>query len=122
MSEEKGSESIRVVTFTGTDKKMWREWSQKTLAIGAGKKWKDALITNQQLSSITDKEEKDWTNEDKKKLTKNEATWTYLILACKDKAFNIIARHEDCIFAWRTKERDLYSLAGSVHVEIFRPI
>ena len=58
MSEGKGSETIRVVTFTGMDKKLWREWSQKTLAIGAGKKWKDALVTNQQLSLITDKEEK----------------------------------------------------------------
>ena len=56
MSEEKGSETIGVVVFTGTNKKMWREWSQKTPAIGAGKKWKDALVTNQQLSLITDKE------------------------------------------------------------------
>ena len=48
ISEDKGSETIQVVTFTGTDKKMWREWSQKTLAIGAGKKWKDALINSLQ--------------------------------------------------------------------------
>ena len=107
MSEEKGSQTIQVVTFTGTDKKMWREWSQKTLAIGAGKKWKDHLIANQQLSSITDKEKKDLTDEDKKKLTKNKAAWTYLILACKDKAFNIIARHEDndAFKAWNSLKK-----------------
>jgi gag-polypeptide of LTR copia-type/Zinc knuckle len=99
-SNEKIEESIRYIPFSGKDKKAWREWKIKTLAVATQKKWKKALemklelpdpeMDLEQLSKTED------VGSNKMELLRNaamnEAAWIYLTLSCKDTAFNIVAQ------------------------------
>jgi hypothetical protein len=87
-------ESIRVFPFTGKDKKLWRAWSRKTLAVGKGKKWEKALTHDLNIEEIQKKEEK-LSDEERKALSMNNAAWSYLVWACQDRAFNIVDKVKD---------------------------
>jgi hypothetical protein len=109
MSEENddrtsGGESTRVVNFNGEDKTKYREWSMKTEAIGQTKKWAKVLLNNFKIAELNKKEEEQeaLTKEEKNKLETNASAWTYLVLACKGKAFNIVAgtKDKDAHAAW----------------------
>jgi hypothetical protein len=85
----KETETVGVVYFDGTDKTKWREWKLKTLAIGHVKNWKKAFLIDCIIIELAVKEEKN--TEDITKIKANNTAWFYLIMACKGKAFNIIA-------------------------------
>jgi hypothetical protein len=70
-------ESIRVFPFTGKDKKLWRAWIRKTLAVRKGKKWEKALMHDLNIEEIQKKEEK-LSIKERKALLMNDAAWNYL--------------------------------------------
>jgi hypothetical protein len=95
-------ESIRVFPFTGKDKKLWRAWSRKTLAVGKGKKWEKALTQDLNIEELQNKEE-ELSQDERKSLAMNDAAWNYLVWACQDRAFNIIDKVKDNVAfkAWQ---------------------
>jgi hypothetical protein len=95
-------ESIRVLPFTGKDKKVWQAWSCKTLAVGKQKRWEKALTHDLNIEEIQKKEEK-LSNEERKALSMNNAAWDYLVWACQDRAFNIVDKVKDNVAfkAWQ---------------------
>jgi hypothetical protein len=75
-------ESIRVFPFTGKDKKLWRAWSRKTLAVGKGKKWEKALTQDLNIEELQNKEE-ELSQDERKSLAMNDAAWNYLVWRAK---------------------------------------
>jgi hypothetical protein len=55
---------------------------------GHVKNWKKAFQTDCKIVELEAKEEK--TSEDIVKINANNTAWTYFIMACKGKAFNIV--------------------------------
>jgi hypothetical protein len=104
MAEEtaKDTETIRVVYFDGTDKTKWREWKIKSLAIGKVKGWKKAFLVDCQITKLELKDDADKTAEDKANIKANDNAWSYLMMACKSKAFNIVAavQNDDAYMAF----------------------
>ncbi len=105
MTEEETVKSIHYVPFERKDKTKWKEWSQKTLAIASAKKWRRAILNDWDIAAI--EANTDRTSDDETKLTQNDKAWTYLVLACKGKAFNIVARVKDnnAFKAWKALEK-----------------
>jgi hypothetical protein len=77
--------SIRVIPFSGILKSEYSPWKFKTSAIGSQYGWMEALQSDLTHPGITGVVLTDAIKEDQKT---NGKVVTYLVLACKDKAFN----------------------------------
>jgi hypothetical protein len=95
-------ETIRVILFYGINKSKWREWSMKTCAIGSSNSWKSALLNDYEIVKLAEKVTP--TKAEQVKINANQSAWTYLILACKEEAYSIVAcvdDDENTFFAWK---------------------
>ena len=81
------TETIRVIRFKGKDQE-WREWALKTKAVGQIKGWWNELEATEELDL------KSSTKEMKERISKNDAAYHYLLLACTGDAFPYVEAAE----------------------------
>ena len=96
MSEDKDTDTSRVIKFSGQDSK-WREWSAKFKAIGTKKGWWKEFEHDDDIDF-----EKKTQAPFKDRIEDNNSAFHYLTLACSGEAFEYIEGTEgNARLAWK---------------------